>query len=216
MSRAFSNLQRLERTSALITAYPYTIAGWVYDDGTSTVFPFLVGCSTSGTNAPTTRLQLYIDDLGKFSSGVGAVAAVSTVARTANTWAHGCGVHASATSHAAFLNGGSKGTSATSQAFPTGMNRTSINAWNAGANVGIAGNIAHVAIWNVALTDQEVLSLANGLSPLRCRPQSLIDYWPLSGRDTDETGIVGRNVMTNYSSTADAKEPRVSFPLGIN
>jgi hypothetical protein len=211
MARLFSSLQRLERNSAVITGYPYTIAAWVYDDGTSTNFPFLVGCSTSGTTAAGTRLQLYIDDLGKFSSGVGAVAANSTVARTANTWAHGCGVHASATSHAAFLNGGSKGTNAATQAFPTGMNRTTINAWNGGANVGIAGNSAHCAIWNVALADAEVLELANGLLPTRIRPQSIISYWACNGRDSGEIDPYGRNDMTNYSSTVNANVPRISM-----
>lgn len=210
MARLFSNLQRLERNSAVITGYPYTIAAWVYDDGTSTSFPFLVGCSTSGTTAAGTRLQLYLDNAGIVNAGINTVSAAATAARTVNTWFHACAVHASATSHAAFLNGGNKGTSTSSATFPTGMNRTSINAWNAGANVGIAGNMAHVAIWNVALDDAEVLELANGLIPTRIRPQSELSYWACNARDSGEIDPFSLNDMTNYSSTSNANEPRIS------
>jgi hypothetical protein len=207
MSRLFSSLQRLERTSAVVTAYPYTIAAWVYDDGTSTSFPFLVGCSTSGTTAGGTRLQMFLDNTGKVSGEGGCV---TSTTRSVNTWFHACNVETSATSHAVFLNGAGKGTSATSVTFPTGMNRTSINAWNAGANVGIAGNIAHATIWNVALADAEVLELAAGLIPTRIRPQSIIAYWACDGRDAGELDPYGRNDMTNYSSTVNANVPRIS------
>lgn len=207
MARLFSSLQRLERTSAVITGYPYTIAAWVYDDGTSTSFPFLVSCSTSGTTVQATRIPLFITDTGK----IGSASNVETsTTRPTNTWFHACGVHSSATNHAVFLNGGGKGTSATNFTFPTGMNRTSINAWNAGVNVGIAGNIAHVAIWNVALDDAEVLELANGLIPTRIRPQSELSYWACNARDSGEIDPFSLNDMTNYSSTSNANEPRIS------
>lgn len=211
MARLFSSLQRLERSAAVITAYPYTISAWIYDDGTSTAFPFIVGCSTSGTTAAGTRLQMFIDNVGNVATGVGSVSVTTTAARATNTWFHGCAVEASATSHSVFLNGGSKGTTTSSATFPTGMNRTTINAWNGGANVGIAGNIAHVAIWNVALADAEVLELANGLLPTRIRPQSLISYWSCYGSDlAAEIDPISRNGVTNFSSTVNANVPRIS------
>lgn len=203
MARLFSSLQRLERTAAVITGYPFSWCCWAYDDGTSTVFPFLISCTTSGTTAGGTRISLNLDTAGK-------VGGLTTTARAVNTWFHACGVEASATSHSYYLNGGSKGTSTTSSAFPTGMNRTSINAWNGGANVGIAGNIAHVGIWNVALADAEVLELANGIIPTRIRPQSLISYWACNARDSGELDPISRNDMTNFSSTSNANEPRIS------
>ena len=92
------------------------------------------------------------------------------------------------------------------------MNRTTINAWNAGANVGIAGNIAHVGIWNVALTDGEVAMLASGLSPQRVRPQSLIAYLPFLGRDSPEIDIVGGKTFTVNGATTSANEPRLIWP----
>jgi hypothetical protein len=207
MSRLFSSLQRLERTSAVVTGYPYTMACWVYDDGTSTSFPFLMNCSTSGTTALSTRIPLFLDNTGK----VGTINDTYTsTTRPTNTWFHACAVEASATSHAAYLNGGGKGTKTTSFTFPSGMNRTTINAWNGGSNVGIAGNIAHAAIWNVALADAEVLELAGGLIPTRIRPQSIIAYWACDGRDSGELDPYGRNDMTNHSSTVNANVPRIS------
>jgi hypothetical protein len=209
MSRLFSSLQRLEITSAVVTAYPYTMACWAYDDGTSTSFPFLMNCSTSGTTAQATRIPFYIDNTGK----IGTINdTVTSSARSTNTWFHACAVEASATSHAAFLNGGSKGTKTTSFTFPTGMNRTTINAWNGGSNVGIAGNIAHPAIWNVALTDAEVAMLASGLSPLRVRPQSLIFYLPTLGRDSPEIDIIGAQTLTVHGATASSNEPPFIWP----
>ncbi len=76
--------------------------------------------------------------------------------------------------------------------------------------MGIAGNIAHAAIWNVALTDAEVLELANGIIPTRIRPQSLISYWACNARDSGELDLISRNDMTNFSSTSNGNEPRIS------
>jgi hypothetical protein len=92
------------------------------------------------------------------------------------------------------------------------MNRTTINAWNGGSNVGIAGNIAHPAIWNVALTDAEVAMLASGLSPLRVRPQSLIFYLPTLGRDSPEIDIIGAQTFTVHGATASSNEPPFIWP----
>lgn len=210
MARLFTNSQRVDRTDAVLSGYPFTMACWAYDDGTSTNYPFLVTCSTSGTTLNTTRLELFLDNTGLVSMAVGAASVAATAARTTNTWFHACGVCASATSRIAFLNGGNKNTNTVSASFPTGMNRTTINSWNAGANVGIAGNIAHAAIWNVALNDAEVLSLANGLLPTRVRPQSLISYWACNARDSGELDPISRNDMTNQGSTSNGNEPRIS------
>lgn len=210
MARLFTNSQRVDRTDAVLSGYPFTLSCWAYDDGTSTNYPFLVTCSTSGTTVNTTRLELFLTNTGFVSGAVGAVNVAATAARTINTWFHACSVHASATSHSAFFNGGSKNTVTTSATFPTGMNRTTINSWNAGANVGIAGNIAHAAIWNAALADAEVLELANGIIPTRIRPQSLISYWACNARDSGEIDPISRKDMTNQGSTSNGNEPRIS------
>ncbi len=212
MSRAFTATQRLEVASTLLTAYPYSIALWVNDTGTETTFPFLVTFYTNGTSAGGTYFTVFIDNTGKLA-GPGVTA---TVTRPTNTWFHACTVQTNATSHAIFQDGGNKITSATSATIPAGINRTSINAWNSGTNVGIVGSIAHVAIWNVALADAEVAMLANGLSPLLVRPNAITNYWPLSGQTlASEAGIIGGNTMVNFSSTIGTSEPRIQLPQGL-
>ena len=52
------------------------------------------------------------------------------------------------------------------------------------------GRLAEIAIWNAALTDDEVLSLSKGVSPLRVDPQNLVAYWPLYGNGSPEPNYV--------------------------
>jgi len=52
------------------------------------------------------------------------------------------------------------------------------------------GGAGHGAIWDAALTAQEIASLANGVSPLRIRRDSLKSYPPLNGQ-SPEYDVVG-------------------------
>ena len=68
------------------------------------------------------------------------------------------------------------------------------------------GQIAEAAIWNVALTDGEIASLAKGFKPTRIRPQSLVFYAPLI-RNLQDTrkGMA----LTNNNAATVAAHPRV-------
>jgi hypothetical protein len=81
---------------------------------------------------------------------------------------------------------------------------------------GIIGQIAHPAIWNVALTDAEVAMLGAGISPLRVRPQSLVMYLPYLGRNGPEIDIINGRTLAVTGAAASSNEPPVRFPLGIN
>jgi len=76
-------------------------------------------------------------------------------------WHLAVGVFTSSTSRAAYVDGAYKGTNTTSNAGSSSPNRTVIGArYDSGANGQFAeGNIAHVCIWNRALTDAEVWAL---------------------------------------------------------
>jgi hypothetical protein len=79
------------------------------------------------------------------------------------------------------------------------------------ADGGFAGNYhnglaAEAAVWNVALSDAEVVSLSKGFKPYRIRPQSLVFYAPLIRELHDVRG--GRNLTNNNSATV-ANHPRV-------
>lgn len=100
---------------------------------------------------------------------------------SASTWTHACGVWTSSTSRKVFINGGSAGTGSASSN-PSGFNNTQYAVGKNGNPTTyfqhFGGLIAEAAIWNVALTDAEVASLADGVSPAKIRPQSLVRYRP--------------------------------------
>ena len=68
------------------------------------------------------------------------------------------------------------------------------------------GQIAEVGIWNVALTAEEIASLAKGVSCARIRPQSLKFHAPLV-RDLIDTR--GGLTITNNNAATVADHPRI-------
>lgn len=112
-------------------------------------------------------------------SGVSAAEAVTgTSGITSGVWYHGAAVYAATNDRRVFLDG-VKSTNSTNVT-PSGFVRTSVGAFMGAANsTFFDGDIAEVAIWNVALTDDEIASLSRGLSPLKVRPASLVFYVPL-------------------------------------
>jgi hypothetical protein len=56
------------------------------------------------------------------------------------------------------------------------------------------GRLAEVALWNVALTDAEILALAKGVKPQQVRQQGLRGYWPLWGVAYPEPDLSGNGV----------------------
>ena len=68
------------------------------------------------------------------------------------------------------------------------------------------GQAAEVGIWNVALTDAEIASLADGMTCDKVRPQSLVFYAPLI-RDLQD--VRGGLTITNNNGATVANHPRV-------
>lgn len=172
---------RYEGTGAAATDYPVSFACWFYAD-TLTAQRTLVclGSSTGGN-------QFVL--LGVSSTGVvaqseigGVVAtATSTTAPSTATWHHAAGVFASSTDRRAYIDGGSKGTNATTNAWPSLVNRTLIaqRRRNGSYGQGMDGRIAEAAIWNTELSDDDVYSLSRGYRPSLIKPQNLVFYAPM-------------------------------------
>lgn len=209
--------QYLEATGAPITAAPCTLACWfkadditaqhvllsVMDDGTGSVDGFYIQAVGNTAGDP---IRASVAAAGSFGE------AATTTGYSANTWQHACGVYTSATSRAAFLNGDGKGTNATNRA-PSGLSRTMVGRYNAGAsNVYSDAAIAEAAIWDADLTDAEVASLAAGMSPLLVRPENLVFYAPLFGNNSPETDIVSGLALTYSGSPAKVDHPRILRP----
>lgn len=112
------------------------------------------------------------------SSGFG-FASVNALAAD-GVWEHYAAVAASATLRNVWGGGTKSANDTTNVPFPTGINQMSIGAAiHDGPTGGVDGSSAEAAIWDVALTDEEVASLSVGVSPLLVRPQSLKGYWPM-------------------------------------
>ena len=90
---------------------------------------------------------------------------------------------------------------------PTGLNTIGIGARYVNGYGGYSNAlIAEVGIWNVALTADEVASLAKGMTCDKIRPQSLVFYAPLV-RDLQDTK--GGLTITNNNTATIATHPRV-------
>jgi len=73
------------------------------------------------------------------------------------------------------------------------------------------GEAGHGAIWDVALTAQEIASLAVGASPLRVRRDNLIFYPPLNGQ-SPEPDVVGTASGT-VTGTTVVEEPPIPHSI---
>jgi hypothetical protein len=70
----------------------------------------------------------------------------------------------------------------------------------------MTGDIADVGVWSVALTADEIKSLAAGMTCDKVRPQSLVFYAPLV---RDLVDVKGGLTITNNNTATVANHPRV-------
>lgn len=179
MSIDFSGTARYENASGVVTDYPCTMACWFNPDtfGTNTT----LGLGSATANA---MQRVYVNSTAvhadSWNLGTGATAS-TTAAPSTGSWQHAAGVFASATDRRAFLNGGNKGTNATSKTWNANLNTTLIGQRRYAGTYGqgFDGKLAECAIWDVALTDADILALSTGIRPSLVRPESLIFYVPL-------------------------------------
>ena len=188
-----------------VSAAPFTVACLArvpYSSGNQALLSLN---QNSGTN----RFVLYLSGtiLYFFVNDSSGFTQPQTGDVSSNTWFHACAVEAASNDHRLFLNGANKST--------TSLSKTpvSINALNVGTdrinnnNVSLlTGQIAEVGIWNAALTDAEVASLAKGMTCDKIRPQNLVYYAPLVRNLIDQKG--GRTITNNGGATV-ATHPRV-------
>ena len=201
----------LTNTTAAITASPLTLSAWVNADQLPAAFgdEFNIIEITDGTTSDVWRIRLddANDGQPQFIIGsAGTAVATATAAITAGTWHHVCGVAVSTTDRRCFLDGGNKGTNTTSKGDPT-VTETAIGS-RTSTNDFFDGKLAEIAIWNIALTDAQVLMLARRVSPLSIRPDALVHYWPLYGVGSPEPDYIGTlNMTLNNTPTIDDNPP---------
>ena len=145
-------------------------------------------------------------------SSAGTFAGPSSGAFVASTWQLAVAIHESSTLRKLRFGGAwfTNTTAVTLQGLDivyvgTRKNTTLGNYWD--------GQLAEAAVWTVALTPDEVTSLESGAAPYLIRPQSLLFYAPMTGRETaTEINIVGPIIGMSNSPPASTEHPRIYRP----
>lgn len=215
MAREFINgsSEFLRRNSAILTNEPMTMACWFNPDTTNTHYVLMcIGSSSSGKDWDL-RVEGTTSKVRAAKLNGSSIWAQATATYSSGSWQHAAGTFGANNARAAFYNGANKGTNSTNVSDPT-VARTSIGArYRNTTDRHMDGEIAEACIYNVVLTDDEIALLAQGISPLHVRPQSLVAYWPLIGRHSPEIDIVGGFDMTlNGTPTADPHVNIVTRP----
>lgn len=207
----------LSSSTVPITTYPLTIACWA-KIGTLGQSQYLAGIYNSSGGDDRNCYNIYVrssNEVGIQSADSSSWSgALTTTTVSAGVWIHAAGTVTSATARAAYLNGGGKGTNATSRT-ATGINRIGAGKALGTGTFGPVGSnsvIAELGFWNQALTDAEIASLAAGASPMLVRPSALVAYWPLVGVNSPENNIVANNSLTITGTLPVSPHPRMFDP----
>lgn len=204
MARSFNDAsnQYLEVDSAVLTDEPITMACQFKSDD-ATTFQTLMSIADKDVNTKWHKLILRGDMTGDpihAGSWDGATSgfAITTWPYAAHVWHHACGVFAADNDRRVYIDGGSKGTNS-NNVNVINLDTTAIGRLcRSSGGQCMSGVIAEAAIWNVALTDDEVKSLSKGFTPLLVRPQNLVAYWPLIR--TPDIDKVGGYDLTAYNN----------------
>jgi len=214
MARVFNGVNQWLRVATCpVVAPPFTLACW-FRCNNLLLLQDLMCLNSAGRFELTAYGTGVGDPLRAYTRGAGASGAYTTSGYTANTWHHGCGVFAATNDRRCYIDGGSKGVDVGNQN-PVGALTAAIGANFTGGSL-LTGAVAEAAIWNVALTDDEVAALGAGYSPLAVSPAALVAYWPLGGLYGTNDGdhdVVGAYNMTPQNAPTTLDSPPIIYPI---
>lgn len=146
-------------TATTSAAFPVSLCAWVRPATTAFGQSILGFTDSSGTH----RVLLFAGSDAKIKgysqdAGGGEFKGSTSTSYVANAWQHTAAVYASSTDNRVFLNGGGKGTSATSRGWGANIDRMRIAGDNSGGNW-FFGDIGEAGIWTVALDDSLIWRL---------------------------------------------------------
>src|SRR5580765_957601 len=200
---ASASAQYLTAASVPLAAPPLTLACWVR---------ITTQGRTSLIALEHTASQHYFELLVNSGAvmadtydGTTYASAVTTAAAGVGQWFHAAAVYTSPSSRAAFINARFQGTNATLSTPTPALNLLSVGRLNfqGAATHYQDGDLAHAAIWNVALSVDELTALAGGAPPSTIRPGALVFYAPLAGVVAPEPDLIaGRNLTVVGASAA--------------
>lgn len=215
LTAASSHYLYSDAITAQITAYPFTLAIWFRPVGVSGNFCLLSFGDVGGT-AQWLRIQQDNTTLSCSVRNPTTVNSTPTVNTCdAGNWHHACGVFRAANDWEIFLNGDTvnSGVNTSSMAMPSNLDRTGIGTLIRSTNTNFFnGLLAYAAIWNVALSDAEVIGLAGGDNPLAVQNANLVGYWPLTSNASPEPDDKNDYDMTVSGATYSSENPSVDAP----
>lgn len=214
MGRNFNAGDNLESATTVATTVPMTFSCWFRASANAT--GSLV--NVSNPSAVRTYFSLEVRSTGEIRSLARNGTAYNPASTTANystgQWHHAAVRFISDSERHVYLDGGNKGSNSVSVT-PSGVDLISLGILktSAGDFDLFSGDLAEVAIWNAALSEDEILSLSQGFSPLTLANQigSLKVYQDLI-RDTNRPGI--GPAVANNGSTAANDHPPIIYPSG--
>lgn len=198
----------LENTSPLAKAVPLTFACWVNPDAGLTGDGYM----STGKSGPNQQFfSLHAIGAGNVvaqtSSSLGSGASTTSGSVSRGEWNHAAAVFASSASRIAYLNG-IAATENTTNITPVGIDllRIASHASSLSIFFPFDGLLAECAIWDVALTPEEIVQLALGFAPTSIRLASLVSYYPFVH---DYTDWYGGNPVTPNNVVIYGDHPRV-------
>lgn len=203
-----------------VTALPVTLACWLQSDQTA-ADQVVMSIGDSGAN---NRVQIVYAGSGTDTIQAASVTTAAAVGSSLSgttpgtgVWMHAGAVFVNTASRFAYLDGvaGAENTS-TRDPGAASWDYVALAARNSTSIGGFFnGKVAEAAIWNADLTAAEMAQLAAGFSPIMVRPQSLVFYAPLFGRNGaagDEEDWAGGLSLAQTSSPALFDHPRIIYP----
>jgi len=185
--------QYAQRAAPVVGSAPFTVFAW-YKSTSDTALQAIWGESVQTSTYDYWRLSLAGNLAGDYvradiRHSETAASPVTSQGYSKDTWQSAILLETSSSDHKVYINGGYEGSSTVSQA-PVNTNKMSIGAlaYNSSwANL-FAGKIAHVALWDIALTSGDRGRLAAGIVPSQIQPNHLVGYWPLLSNGNDYSG----------------------------
>jgi hypothetical protein len=203
-----ASTQRLSTASSPLAGnvYPYTLACWFRQETLATGLMLTMNSPSSSYVGIAILAAGNVRALDALAINS---AADTTTTASASSWHHACGIFSASNSRTAYLNAGGATTNTnTSGTSLTGANEILVGARRVSGDLGTyyTGLIAECGIWNAALTQPEIASLAKGMTCDKVRPQSLVFYAPLVRDLIDAKGGL---TITNNNGATVANHPRV-------
>lgn len=189
----------------LVTTTPFTMVCWAYPYSIATSnIALSVTDESDDIHIIQARGSLPGDYVAAGSYDGSWSLAETTAGYTASTWQHFGAVFTSSTLRDMFIDGGSKGSNTGSQ------NPTGLTDFIVGSHKKVSGNywdgkICHVAVWDIALSDAEMATLAAGALPTSVQPGNLIAYYPLVSNGNASVGSY--DLTEAGGATYDASDP---------